>query len=222
MSEWMVKGQWLSEYLLACKHADINDFKRDKRLTRIFEHTSVEQGRAYLNQILRDNPELLGHVFTNDATGNPVIYDYGAGNIFSPSTLQYIGVLSNLIKKFGSLDGLKIVEIGGGYGGQCRTIMDVFKPTCYHIIDLPEVCQLQRKYCTANCFSEPTGFQYDLCISNYALSEIPDNSNYIDMVLRRSKHGYITCNTDFVQLDWPHDRQPDLTGERETNYILTW
>jgi hypothetical protein len=227
-TNWMVKGDTLRDYLEACKTADIKNFKRDPRLTKIFEHASIEQGAAYLSLILKQTPELFKHNFTNDLYGNPYLYEYILeGGYFSPSTLQYIGVLSNLVTKFGSLDGIRIVEIGGGYGGQCRTIMDVFKPACYHIIDLSEVCELQNKY-LANTISCSSGFmgygntQYDLCISNYALSEIPNNKEYIDKILRKSTHGYITCNTDMVKLDWPHEKQPDIITERETNYILTW
>jgi hypothetical protein len=100
--------------------------------------------------------------------------------------------------------------------------MDYFDVECYNIIDLPEVCQLQRKYSAAQSFTKPTGQQYDLCISNYALSEIDNNKLYIEQVVKKSRHGYITCNTDKVQLDFKHSRLPDITGERETNYILIW
>jgi len=225
-TNWMVKGDTLRDYLEACKTADIKNFKRDPRLTKIFEHASIEQGAAYLSLILKQTPELFKHTFTNDLYGNPYLYEYILEHgYFSPSTLQYIGVLSNLVTKFGSLGGMRIVEVGGGYGGQCRTVLDVFKPACYHIIDLPEVCELQMKYLKetiALSTSLIADINYDLVISNYALSEIPDNSGYIDRVLRKSTHGYITCNTDMVKLDWPHDKQPDIITERETNYILTW
>jgi len=133
--------------------------------------------------------------------------------------------LENMVKHFGSLDRMRICEIGGGYGGQCKAVFGRFTPNCYHIIDLPEVCELQVRYCRdllMRSTTKPTGQDYDLVISNYALSEIPDNKLYIDEVVKRSKHGYITCNTDLVQLDFPHSRHPDIKGERETNYILIW
>lgn len=220
MANWVVKGKVLENYLQACRDAvkNITTFKKDERLHAIFEHCPKSIADQYYEQI---PPEMLKVGFTNDFYGSPRMYAYGQKR-FSTSTLQYIGVLANLIKHFGSLDGLRICEIGGGYGGQCRTIYDMFTPECYHIIDLPEVCTLQRKYCQANCFTEPTGFQYDLVISNYALSEIPDNKLYIEQVLRKSTHGYITCNTDLVKLSWPHNKYPDIKNERETNYILIW
>lgn len=220
MLKWIVKNEQLESYLQACRDAvkNITTFKQDERLHAIFEHCPKSIADEYYKII----PEwLLNKGFTNDFYGSPKLHNYGQKK-FSTSTLQYIGVLANLVRMFGSLDGMRIVEIGGGYGGQCRTICDIYKPACYHIIDLPEVCELQRRYCFADCYTSPTGQQYDLVISNYALSEITENKLYIDEVVKRSKHGYITCNTDLVQLDFEHSRLPDVTGERETNYILTW
>lgn len=227
-STWMVKGPVLTDYLQACKEAATTDlfatFKRDPRLTAIFEHTTADQGRFYLALVLRQTPWLLEANITNDAAGAATIFGFERKYFYSPSTLQYLGVLSNLLHLFGSMDGLRICEIGGGYGGQCRTILDCCRPECYHIIDLKEVCELQRHYLhntIAECFTEPTGQDYDLVISNYALSEIKYNKPYIDGVLSRSKHGYITCNTDFVSLPFAHKRLPDITGEAN-NHILTW
>jgi len=220
MLNWIVKGHKLENYLDACRDAvkNITTFKQDERLHAIFEHCPKYIADEYYKII----PEyLLNHGFTNDFYGNPKLYNYGKLK-FSTSTLQYIGVLAKLIELFGNLGGKRIVEIGGGYGGQCRTIMDVYGVECYHIIDLPEVCELQKKYCGAECFTLPIGEEYDICISNYALSEIENNKLYIDKVVKKSKHGYITCNTDLVQLDFPHSRIPDVKGERETNYILIW
>ncbi len=220
MANWIVKGNTLENYLQACRDAvkNITTFKQDERLHAIFEHCPKSIADEYYKII----PEsLLNKGWTNDFYGSPQMYNYGQKR-FSTSTLQYIGVLSKLIELFGPLTGKRICEIGGGYGGQCRTVTDMFFPECYHIIDLPEVCELQRKYCQADCYTQPTGQEYDLVISNYALSEIPDNKLYIDEVVKRSKHGYITCNTDLVQLDFPHSRIPDIKGERETNYILVW
>ena len=220
MHNWIVKGRTVENYLQACQDAvkNITTFKRDERLHAIFEHCPKAIADEYY---LTLSQEMIDFKFTNDWYGHPVMHNYN-GKQFSTSTLQYIGVLANLIENFGTLDDIRICEIGGGYGGQCRTIYDMFAPACYHIIDLPEVCELQRKYCRAECFTEPTGDEYDLVISNYALSEILDNSLYIEQVVNRSTHGYITCNTDRVKLDFPHSRHPDIKGERETNFILIW
>lgn len=224
--EWMVKDKVLTDYLQACKEADLSNFKRDPRLTKIFEHASFRQALDYFKLINERDGLLLLNKFTNDLIGNPIKNGFEGALQFSASTLQYIGVLSNLITHFGSLDSLRIVEIGGGYGGQARTICDVYKPACYHIIDLYEVTLLQSRYLKefdcVDCFTQPTGEEYDLVISNYALSEIPDNKQYMDEVIMKSKHGYITCNTDFVKLAFEHKRLPDIPSEKATNYILIW
>lgn len=220
MRNWIVKGQQLERYLQACKDAvnNITTFKRDERLHAIFEHCPKCIADEYYKLLPE---EMINKVWTNDFYGSPKLYNYGQKK-YSTSTLQYVGVLNNLIKYFGSLDGKRIVEIGGGYGGQCRTVYDLFTPECYHIIDLPEVCELQKRYCQAKCFTEPTGQEYDICISNYALSEIPDNKKLIQDVVLKSKHGYLTCNTDLVKLPFEAFRYNDIPGERETNYILVW
>lgn len=222
--EWMVKDKVLTDYLQACKEADLSNFKRDARLTKIFEHSTERQGQDYYNLIAAShNQKISLTAFSNDNYGNPML---SSSLPYSPSTLQYIGVLSSLITHFGSLDNLRIVEIGGGYGGQARTILDVYNPACYHIIDLYEVTLLQSRYLKefdcVDCFTQPTGQEYDLVISNYALSEIPDNDEYMKEVVIKSKHGYITCNTDFVKLPFEHKRLPDIPSEAKENYILVW
>jgi putative sugar O-methyltransferase len=225
MPEWMVTESIIKDYLTACKEADINDFKRDKRLTAIWEHCPKHVAWQYYLFIMDNLAELLEYNYTNDKRGNPLLHEFDKYK-FSTSTLQYIGVMVNIIKLCKiTLDGKRIVEIGGGYGGQCMTIMDIFKPKCYHIIDLPEVSDLQSRYLAGykgvKCLTKASGEEYDLVISNYALSEIKDNNDYIDQVCMKSQSGFITCNTDFVTI--PHaKRHPDMKGERETNYILTW
>lgn len=197
------------------------NFKRNPHLTQIWEHTNNTIARSYYNQVKKENPWLLDLKFTNDLLGNPVINDF-EGRKWSNSTIQYIGVLSNLVREFGPLNSLKILEFGGGYGGQAKTIFDVYTPSDYHIIDLPQVCKLVNRYFPKiKTYTNPTNEHYDLFISNYALSEVMDNEKHIDQ-LRKCKHGYITCNTPFVKLPFPHKRIDDIEGERETNYILIW
>lgn len=216
----MVKGSILENYLKSCRLADINNFKQNPHLNQIWEHTNNAIAWAYYEKVKKENPWLLDLKFTNDLLGKPIIKDF-EGRKWSNSTIQYIGVLSNLVREFGSLNSLKILEFGGGYGGQAKTIFDVYTPE-YHIIDLPQVCELVNRYFPkVKTYTQPTGEHYDLFISNYALSEIQDNEKYIDQI-KKCKHGYITCNTPFVKLPFPHKRIEDIEGERETNFILIW
>lgn len=218
---WMVKGSILDNYLRSCRNADIIDFKQNPHLQQIWEHTKDSIAKSYFEKVKRENPFLLNMKYTNDLLGNPVINNF-EGHKWSNSTMQYIGVMSNLVREFGPLNSFKILEFGGGYGGQAKTIFDVYSPRAYHIVDLPQVCDLVNRYFPkVETYTKMTGEHYDLFISNYALSEIQENEKYIDQ-LKKCKHGYITCNTPFVKLPFPHRRIDDIEGERETNYILLW
>lgn len=154
----------------------------------------------------------------NHIHDNPVLM-----NMFN-NPEQYEAVLNRLVDLFGPLDGMHIIEIGGGYGGQAKAICDRFKVRTYTIIDLPEVCELQRRFLHGYNIRITSGIEwhcYTLVISNYALSEIPNNSVYMRNIVDNSQHGYITCNTDFVNIPYAN-RMPDIPGERETNYVLWW
>jgi putative sugar O-methyltransferase len=183
-----------------------NKFKTISEYTQILEHTSIKFGADYFNVIKRDNPQLL-ELFdkfkTNDKYGGALPHIYESYEI-SPSTLRYIKVLSDLIKTFGSLDGFKIAEIGGGYGGQCKIINDAFNIKNYTIIDLPEANALSEKYLNklnVNNVKYSTSDQlviedYDLVISNYAYTKLHRDLQdlYKKKVIDNSSNGYMTCN----------------------------
>lgn len=221
MPNWLVNGDVLENYLKACKEAKIEDFKNDWRFRPIFEHCPKYIAQNYVDLVRKNNPNLIVMRWTNDEIGDPFIQDIN-GWMGSTSTAQYMGVISNLMDLYGTLNGLDILEIGGGYGGQALCILDIFSPKSYTILDLPEVNELQRKVLGDRVIltDKVPKKKYDLVISNFALSEIPDQEPY-QKLLKRCKHGYITCNTEFVNLDWAH-KMPDVDGERPTNYILTW
>jgi len=201
------------EYRLACLEAATNDekfnvFKQNRAYTEILEHTSPEMGARYADYILKTKFDLskLDLIRSNDIQGSATILEYSEPfGLFSPSTLYYTKVLAELEDMFGSLDGLNIAEIGIGYGGQCKVIYDYFKPASYTLVDLPEPVKLAEryhrdfnykgiKYLTQDLL--PSGVEYDLVISNYALTECarPIQLEYLDKVVKKSKKGYIAYN----------------------------
>jgi len=224
-------------YPKVCMDAYENDevfniFKTIPEYTQILEHTSVEYGQNYIDIIKRDNPWLLeGELFkkfkTNDLYGSPTIHQYTDFSI-SPSTLRYIKVLSDLIKLFGSLDGFKISEIGGGYGGQCKIINDCFNIKDYHIIDLDQVNKLSGKYLDKlgvqnvrySTNDDLNIEEYDLIISNYAYTELDRNLQdlYKKCVIDGSNNGYITCN--FI-IDFANGGQFDTYSKDELLMLKT-
>lgn len=249
MSNWHVTQNIIDEYLQVCREAVdddkvFNKFKSDPRFTAILEHCRLDVAINYLDQIKKDNPTLFfnNKFKENDKFGGAkinIISHQWAKHTYSTSTIQYIGVLSNLIKYLPSLNDLNIIEIGGGYGGQCKIIHDHFKPKSYTIVDLPEVCQLQQKYLskfkinvkTINSL-ETTPQQYDLIISNYAITEVRNDLKqvYIDNIVLNSKYGYITCNRvganqnliNTLQQNKNCVKISDVEKESEDNCIIYW
>jgi putative sugar O-methyltransferase len=219
-------------YLKVCQQATqdeevFNNFKRHPDYVPILEHVTYEQGVDYLAEINREFPYLLQHIerfSTNDNIGNPNIYRYEELNI-SPTTLRYIKVLADLMNIFGRLDNINIIEIGGGYGGQCKIIHDICKPKIYTLVDMPEVLSLSKKYLEKHNIknivyrnvNDPSETHYDLCISNYAFTEIGRafQNFYASKIIKNSDMGYITCN--FIT---PENLKSEEILALKTNYIV--
>lgn len=247
----------LSSYPQFCLDASSNDtifssFKRAAAYTLVLEHVTCEQGHEYLNHILEQSPEFqkkFDLFRENDRLGSPHIYPYGQAGSFSPTTLRYINVASEITKLFGSLDNLHIVEIGAGYGGQCFTLSKLYNFASYTIIDLPGPLALAQKYLktlgvknvifrTPDMISNDQS--YDFVISNYAFSEctVKVQEEYLDKVLRQSKRGYLTCNYEKVgglvvltkdellqklsDKKIPCKELPETPSTGKTNYLVIW
>jgi len=192
----------------ATEDAIFFNFKRNPIYTQILEHVTYDLGLQYLNVIVEKYPHLLPYFDgfrENDAIGNPMVYNYGEYGTFSPTTLRYIKIAGDLIEKFGDLSNMHIVELGGGYGGQCKTLASLGMFKKYTIIDLPACNDLSRRYLNELAvqnviFMESTHVSeikdYDLLISNYAFSEIDEieQKEYISKVINYALNGYMIYN----------------------------
>ena len=192
----------------ACHENVFINFKQHPIYTNILEHLKYDQGKLYLKKILQQTPDFVDYfeIFReNDRYGNPITYYYDDYGVFSPTTLRYIKVASDLHLLFNDLSNMDIIEIGGGYGGLCKIIGDLSKYKSYTIVDLPEVLALVKKYLsrlgiknvTLITLNEiPDEKNYDLVISNYAFTECVKSIQevYFTKILRLSQRGYLTCN----------------------------
>ena len=178
------------------------EFKRHPWYTRILEHATKEQGELYYKRIAKNNPWILEYpqielFIQNDLIGSPVKYKYNDIEI-SPSSLRYLNVLSDLWDY--KLLGRNIVEIGGGYGGQCLIISQIFRYKTYKFYDLDKALLLIQKYLLKHDIVLPKTSvkKYDLVISNYAFTECNSQIQdvYLKKVINKSEHGYITGNFD--------------------------
>jgi putative sugar O-methyltransferase len=238
-----------NEYPKFCELAASNDdvfktFKTSFVYTRILEHVNYEQGLQYYkffkhNKLIIDNLEKFK---INDKYGSPNLSNYDFG-LFSPSTLRYIKVLSDLTQT--NLDGKDVVEIGCGYGGQYTIIRQLFKPKSYTFIDLDPVNKLIKKYIKKlnlddieiNFYNnnDVPNINADLVISNYAISECIKEVQdvYIENVINNCKKGYITHNSNdsgpkYTQKEFldivKHNikEHPELPKTGQHNVLYIW
>ena len=125
------------------------------------------------------NDEMIDEFKDNDDLGGANRVDYGEpfGKV-SPSTLRYVRNALDISYFFGEGELNKIVEIGGGYGGLCKTISCLCDFDEYHLYDIEPASKLQEKYLSkfgikAVHHSVPEETKdIDLLISNYAYSEL--------------------------------------------------
>lgn len=178
-------------------------FKRDSRYTAILEHVSGESGLEYYQNSIPLIKENILKFSINDSIGSPGMCQYDFG-IFSPTTLRYAKILGDLSQL--KLDGIRIVEVGCGYGGQYTVLRQLFKPAKYTFVDLKEPLMLIEKYVKElklddielNFVSpdKTAATESDLFISNYAFSECHADIQdiYIENYINNAKRGYMIYN----------------------------
>jgi len=213
--EWNVDSYWQSDYVTACKEFVTNDskfknFKQDSRYKIILEHISKEESDLFISE-MKDSQTLteeqLKEFRENDLYGNPELHEYDFFGKMSPSTIRYIKNALDIFNFVGNKKIKDIVEIGGGYGGLCKTMSVLFDYDNYVLIDLPEVNALSKKY--TDQFSKLNGKvsqlsfneldkieNIDLVISNYAFSECSYSAQmkYYDDVVANSEYFYMVYN----------------------------
>ena len=202
-------------YIDVCSQASVDDnvfskFKSIQAYKNVLEHVLEDQGSWYLKTILEMTNDLndnLEEFKENDKYGNPSVNDYtGIGRI-SPTTLRYIKNSFDMASLVKETPISRIVEVGGGYGGLCKTLSVICDFDEYILIDLPEVIKLQDRYLSnfpdlhkkcvfVPCTESEEVKDVDLFISNYALSECDDETQamYFDNLISNSKFAYLVYN----------------------------
>lgn len=201
------------EYPRFCQLASADDrvfsrFRRSLIYMQILEAVWRDEGLAYLAEIRRSGDMLdrLRPLLSRIEVGGPRVYSFPGIGFASPTTLRYIKVASDLERFFGSLDDLKVAEIGVGYGGQCRAVSAAWKLQSYALYDLPEVLALSHRFLDVsgvdlshiveNDGRNPVAADADLVVSNYAFSELRREvqQDYLDRVVLSAPRGYLTYN----------------------------
>jgi hypothetical protein len=230
-----------------------NKFRSNPIYQKILGLDLYSDGDRYINEINRIWPnslnlEIIKKLQLGDSVGGPLVFDYGFGDI-SPGMLRYFKTALHIHSLFGEkLQNAKVCEIGGGYGGQAYVIDFLYEIGHFTIIDLFDVGFLIRRYLESfmlrSCYDVLTINQiskennFDLVISNFAFSELPQQVQlgFLSKVISSSKMGYLTMNSGFPdspfnanKLDYSQIKTylPNSTVIREVpmeegRYIIVW
>lgn len=212
--------------LAVCNDEYFNSFKSDRSFTTILEHTSEEFSRSFLSRAIveyKDKINLIDwdKVSENDSVGTPILLEYPEipcnNKLFSPSTIAYVFKALEILQhmKDSSLNNLDVLEIGGGYGGQCKMVIDLaplfdININSYTLIDLYWPNELQRKYLENLGYTDKIKYfsyeelrdddvkipPFNYLISIYALGEfMPEVQQfYVDKMVSFPYH-YLVWNT---------------------------
>ena len=231
-----VPASYYAGYLRTCRPAETDDeaysnFKSASDYLKVLEQPLEYFGRDCFELVVRNYRPVLNELpwqklHANDELGNPTVFDrtdiienqIQLDNYnFSSTTIRYIYYALEIISHDRKISPgkryLKILEIGGGYGGQCW-MLHVIAPIygliieSYSIVDLSDVCRLQERYLntlgvdgfqcitTEEVEAHLSGKDYDLLVTNYSRVELPADLQefYMDAVMPRASHGFLIWN----------------------------
>jgi putative sugar O-methyltransferase len=216
------EGQWVFEkdnvvqmFRKYCEHITVSDsdfqsFKKHpdfvtvigndvlpKHLSDIYELSLINEGLVSIEELQRFK--------NNDTVGSPVLYNYDSLGYISPGTLYFANVLADIRRQFGNLQNIDVIEIGSGYGGQAKILLDSdMSIKNYSVIDIPATLGVCKKYLSHFNYtnvkymttSEVNTTGADLVISNWCLSELDEQGIqfYVEHVIRHCQYGYFLMN----------------------------
>lgn len=204
MEDWLIDKGTIDRYLNAVVKATEDEeyfkiFKSEIEYCSVVGMSDEWQLPYFLEYFNRYNfQNKLEQVAKNDSIGGRPTVEFNDQKI-SLNTARYLHTTCEIYKYFGPLDGKTISEIGVGYGGLCYVLNCLFKINNYHLLDLPEVQILARKYLdrlnVENISSHRAGRSF-LTISEYAITELDGDliEKYYENTLLKSDNIYIRVN----------------------------
>lgn len=234
-NDWNIDVDVCNNYINACKKfveddLQFDNFKRDKDYLEILEHISKEESDILISEMKNLDSlskQQIKKFKENDLYGNPYLYEYEKFSLISPSTIRYIKNILDINNFVSDFDIKNIVEIGGGYGGLCKTLSVLIDYENYLLVDICEVNELSKKYLSkfSDIKNKITHFDYnqiktneveniDLLISNYSFSECSRQIQnvYYENLIKNSKRIYMTYN-NFTKDNIGPDEFIDMASE---------
>lgn len=177
--EWMVDPEIREHYELFCRQAARSetvfaDFRDRAMIVGVMEHVSREEANHFLDHLEEQWPGWF-----SEAESTLARLDAVGRNLMSPTMIRYAYRARDLHAWCPSLDGGRIVEIGGGYGGLAAVVKSFYSPASYSIIDIGHANELQAKYLAAAGIEGVTYLRHpedageiDLLIADFSLCEL--------------------------------------------------
>lgn len=190
---WQIESKFKQEFLDFCELAASDDevfktFRDNDRVKTIIENSTEEHGIKTEKWLFENDFFTVGR--------------------FTPTELRYAYTMKLIEKLFNQvIMGFDLVEIGGGYGGQCEMINRDRCNKSYTIYDLPQVQKLQARYLKdyyiTPIFPEgiPEAPKHDLLISWCAWSELDlaTRKEYVEKVISKADRFIICSNYNFYE-----------------------
>ncbi len=152
-------------------------------------------------ELLFDAQSILPACHKADAVGSPETAELPCGTEISGTTARYAFICGVLHRLFGDLDGKRVAEIGGGYGGLACLLLESYPALDYACYDLPTASRLQQEFLKLSGV-DLTRAQWpyvafpracDIIVSTCAFAELGPHAMawYMDFVMSQSPAGMI-------------------------------
>jgi len=202
---------WAKEFFDFCSQAVADEkvfknFKQHPAFTLIVgsDARDLRFAQQCVEQIT--NPqiqELLPKFGSGDQVGNPLMYELDGVGAIAPGTLYHASILNDLINRIGDVKDLDVVEIGPGYGGQAKILLDYGIKSCT-LIDVLPALNLQKKYLSLFGYDDVSFWdsnnvkdgKWDVVVSNWCLSEfnVSGIKFYVEKIISKCNSGYFWMN----------------------------
>ena len=211
LSSWDVVANHPQQLVEDCRNAACNDdaFSRFKSGPRICNLTGGQTRRLavpFWQYATYHWPDCFSHrrFFQRIDSIGGLHERQSVANDFSisPNLAKDIATLATTLRCFPSLEGLRIAEIGGGFGQLASIIMQTQQPKAYTIFDVLGVSELQQRYTRevgigkvdSACQYPLSEIPLDLIIVNYEYAPIPEysRSQLLRYLLAKIPRGFIT------------------------------
>lgn len=177
-----------------------DSFKRNQLLLAVWGQPSIPQFKGMYNE-LRSCPEVflkLPEMARMDKVGGSWVYSL-EGTSYSRNLIRYADSIRLINKYIGSLDGLKVLEFGSGFGGLAYCASQVWKLSSWGVVDLEEAQKVAIRHSHELGLEIATGGNVedcDLFVAEWSLTEFVGAKLWeaTEQYVMRAPQVFIRCN----------------------------